>query len=82
MAERKRCFSQEAEETIHDMRLKLRKIGNSYGVLLPMELVLLFLEQGFVEVVLKDGDVLYDFKAEKDGRYVEALEIKDKVWNT
>ncbi len=56
------------------MKLKLRKIGNSHGVLLPREIVLPFLENGFIELVVKDGNTIYDFKIENDGRYMENYE--------
>ena len=56
------------------MKLKLRKIGNSHGVLLPREIVLPFLENSFIELVVKDGNTIYDFKIENDGRHMETYE--------
>jgi|GEM_PF-4732119 len=38
------------------MKLKLRKIGNSYGVLLPKEKIKRFLPGGFVDIVIMETE--------------------------
>jgi antitoxin component of MazEF toxin-antitoxin module len=61
------------------MKLKIRKIGNSHGVLLPKEVVLPFLEDGFIELVAKEGDTIYDFRIDADSRIMEKYEARNKT---
>jgi hypothetical protein len=40
------------------MRLKLRKIGNSYGVIVPRIIVKAYEKEGFIELIVKE--MLYE----------------------
>ena len=49
------------------MKLKLRRIGNSYGVILPKKVLPYdLIKSGYVEVTVTDGYDLEDNKKKKD----------------